>query len=103
MAPMVRIASGADADYLRCHWISSGDRCRYAGGISGDTKGSPSWYCRGHFGCDDASHGARIVEESIKAFPVCPNYSPAAAIERIREGYRRGPEAEAERQAIQAE
>lgn len=62
--PGKKTGSAADnPDAMRCDWVA-GERCHYAGVLSPNTTGGGPWYCTGHFGCDDAAHGQRIVDES---------------------------------------
>ena len=58
------VAAPVDLDAMRCAWLAGAERCHYAGTMSPNTSGGGPWYCPGHFACDDAAHGQRIVDES---------------------------------------
>jgi hypothetical protein len=50
--------------YQQCEWMAGEVRCRYPGSISTNTHEGGPYYCRLHFGCDDGSWGATVVEAS---------------------------------------
>lgn len=79
-------AAPSEDDQLRCQWFSNGDRCLYAGTISPSTIGGGPWYCHGHFFCDTAEHGGRIVDESRRNV-LDANHSPSAHVARSRRAF----------------
>ena len=80
------VAAPSSDDALRCQWFAEGDRCRYAGTASPSTVGGGPWYCIGHFFCDTAEHGRRIVDESARLVVDC-NHSPSAHVARSRRAF----------------
>lgn len=96
----------ADQQRFRCAWQANGDRCRYFGTISGDTKGAGPWYCREHYGCAGQIEGASILERSRHEVSSGQRYDAASCIAVSKAAYllRVARAAEvAERAAIQAE
>jgi len=55
--------------YSQCEWIADGQRCRYPGSSSSNTKGHGPWYCTAHAGSlllhDGPVVAAQIVERSM--------------------------------------
>lgn len=65
-----------DPEYGWCAW-RSGERCRYPGTSTLNTRGGGPWYCAGHLQCNDAIAGAQMVEASIRDCGERPNYTLA--------------------------
>jgi hypothetical protein len=55
--------------YIRCEWTANGERCRYPGSLTTNTRAGGPWYCGPHFRCKDPIAGLDILEASRDYVP----------------------------------
>ena len=77
-------ASLSNFNYMRCEWLSDGERCRNAGTISSATTGHGPWYCHAHFRTPEMHEGHRIVEESQAAIDQNARYDAETMVRGSR-------------------
>lgn len=76
----------------RCAWVASGERCRYVGVWSIDTRGGDRYFCRGHSVSDvqddPMRHGAMVAAASYRDVGADFDWSSEACRYRSKNAYR---------------